>query len=132
MDGQTIKVDQAVAKRLAEQLTLALEELKNVKKEVEAFPREHSLTTYNLSNQFKSKLDQFEQLGPNDVDQALLEIAPYIDKGTPLFYDKEEQYKFEASLHYMIQDLEEITEFIVKMAENFTEKDKELARWLML
>ncbi len=132
MDGQTIKVDQAVAKRLAEQLTLALEELKSVKKEVESFPREHSLTTYNLSNQFKSKLDQFEQLGPNDVDQALLEIAPYIDKETPLFYDKEEQYKFEASLHYMIQDLEEITEFIVKMAENFTEKDKELARWLML
>ncbi|CAM5249224.1 hypothetical protein BSAF29S_04630 [Bacillus safensis subsp. safensis] len=132
MDGQTIKVDKAVAKRLADQLTLALEELKNVKKEVEAFPREHSLTIYNLSNQFKSKLDQFEQLGPNDVDQALLEIAPYIDKGTPLFYDKDEQYKFEASLHYMIQDLEEITQFIVKMAENITEKDKELARWLRL
>ncbi|WP_024427810.1 lipase [Bacillus safensis] len=132
MDGQTIKVDKAVAKRLADQLTLALEELKNVKKEVEAFPREHSLTIYNLSNQFKSKLDQFEQLGPNDVDQALLEIAPYIDKGTPLFYDKDEQYKFEASLHYMIQDLEEITQFIVKMAENLTEKDKELARWLRL
>ncbi|MED1748521.1 lipase [Bacillus zhangzhouensis] len=132
MDGQTIKVDKAVAKRLAEQLTLALEELRNIKKEVEAFPREHSLTTYNLSNQFKSKLDQFNQLGPNDVDQALLEIAPHADKGTPLFYDENEQYNFEASLHYMIQDLEEITEFIVKMADNLTEKDQELAKWLRL
>ncbi|MBY0189606.1 lipase [Bacillus safensis] len=132
MDGQTIKVDKAVAKRLADQLNLALEELKNVKKEVEAFPREHSLTIYNLSNQFKSKLDQFEQLGPNDVDQALLEIAPYTNKGTPFFYDEDEQYNFEASLHYMIQDLEDIAEFIVKMAENLTEKDEELARWLKL
>ncbi|MGF9727309.1 lipase [Bacillus safensis] len=132
MNGQTIKVDNSVAKRLAEQLALALEELRNIKKEVEAFPREHSLTTHNLSNQFKSKLDQFEQLGPNDVDQALLEIAPYTNKGTPLFYDEDEQYNFEASLHYMIQDLEDIAEFIVKMAENLTEKDEELARWLKL
>lgn len=132
MDGQTIKVDNAVAKRLAEQLALVLEELRNIKKEVEAFPREHSLTTYNLSNEFKSKLDQFEQLGPNDVDHALLEIAPYTNKGTPLFYDEDEQYNFEASLHYMIQDLEDIAEFIVKMAENLTEKDAELARWLKL
>ncbi|MFB8733374.1 hypothetical protein ACEQPO_03870 [Bacillus sp. SL00103] len=98
--------------------------MKNVKKEVEAFPREHSLTTYNLSNQFKSKLDQFEQLGPNDVDQALLEIAPYIDKGTPLFMIKRSNTNLKLHLHYMIQDLEEITEFIVKMAENFTEKIK--------
>lgn len=132
MNGQTIKVDNSVAKRLAEQLALALDELRNIKKEVEAFPREHSLTTHNLSNQFKSKLDQFEQLGPNDVDQALLEIAPYTNKGTPLFYDEDEQYNFEASLHYMIQDLEDIAEFIVKMAENLTEKDEELARWLKL
>ncbi|MFJ7163573.1 lipase [Bacillus safensis] len=132
MDGQTIKVDKAVAKRLAEQLALVLEELRNIKKEVEAFPREHSLTTYNLSNEFKSKLDQFEQLGPNDVDQALLEIAPYTNKGTPFFYDEDEHYNFEASLHYMIQDLEDIAEFIVKMAENLTEKDEELARWLRL
>ncbi|MGE6632135.1 lipase [Bacillus sp. NPDC077027] len=132
MDGQTIKVDPAVAKRLAEQLTSALEDLKSMKRELEEFPREHSLITYQLSSKFKTKLDQFDQLGPGDVDQAMLEIAPHSYKNTPLFYHEEEHYNFEASLHYMIQDLEEIAEFIVKMADNFKDKDQELARWLRL
>lgn len=48
------------------------------------------------------------------------------------FYDSEEQYQTEASLHYLIRDLEDISEFIVKMAEDLKDKDNELARWLRL
>ncbi|MEK3709892.1 hypothetical protein NST16_07615 [Bacillus sp. FSL K6-1005] len=77
------------------------------------------------------RLGEFKDLDPSDVDKAVLFHAPYVKDGAA-FYDSEEQYQTEASLHYLIRDLEDISEFIVKMAEDLKDKDNELASWLRL
>jgi len=77
------------------------------------------------------RLGEFKDLDPSDVEKAILFHAPFVKDGAA-FYDSEEQYQTEASLHYLIRDLEDISEFIVKMAEDLKDKDNELARWLRL
>lgn len=79
----------------------------------------------------RKEIREFKDLDPSDVDKAVLFHAPYVKDGAT-FYDSEEHYQTEASLHYLIRDLEDISEFIVKMAEDLKDKDDELASWLRL
>jgi hypothetical protein len=86
---------------------------------------------YDVKSICGKRLGEFKDLDPSDVDKAVLFHAPFVKDGAA-FYDSEEQYQTEASLHYLIRDLEDISEFIVKMAEDLKDKDNELARWLRL
>ncbi|MCY9091524.1 hypothetical protein [Bacillus mojavensis] len=86
---------------------------------------------YDVKSICGKRLGEFKDLDPSDVDKAVLFHAPYVKDGAA-FYDSEEQYQTEASLHYLIRDLEDISEFIVKMAEDLKDKDNELASWLRL
>ncbi|CAI6306394.1 hypothetical protein NRS6085_17430 [Bacillus subtilis] len=86
---------------------------------------------YDVKTICGKRLGEFKDLDPSDVDKAVLFHAPYVKDGAA-FYDSEEQYQTEASLHYLIRDLEDISEFIVKMAEDLKDKDNELASWLRL
>ncbi|YCI31959.1 hypothetical protein M1D69_13495 [Bacillus sp. PK3-037] len=86
---------------------------------------------YDVKSICGKRLGEFKDLDPSDVDKAVLFHAPYVKDGAA-FYDSEEQYQTEASLHYLIRDLEDISEFIVKLAEDLKDKDNELASWLRL
>ncbi|MCY8509696.1 hypothetical protein MOD07_09075 [Bacillus mojavensis] len=86
---------------------------------------------YDVKTICGKRLGEFKDLDPSDVDKAVLFHAPYVKDGAA-FYDSEEQYQTEASLHYLIRDLEDISEFIVKMAEDLKDKDNKLASWLRL
>ncbi|MCY7948676.1 lipase [Bacillus atrophaeus] len=132
MDGQTIKVDAEYAKRLAEKLNMVIEDLKEKKKHIERFPTDHSKMVYDLKNEYGSKIgaSPYENLDFNDLDKAVSLCATSTTDGTPLFYDTDKHYEIEASLHFLIRDLEEISEFIVKMGRDFKNKDNELAQWL--
>lgn len=131
MNGQTIKVDAKYAKELAKRLQAAIEDLKTKKQAIERFPHDHSKMVYDVKSICGKRLGEFKDLEPSDVDKAVLFHAPYVKDGAA-FYDSEEQYQTEASLHYLIRDLEDISEFIVKMAEDLKDKDNELASWLRL
>ncbi|XOT29060.1 lipase [Bacillus subtilis subsp. subtilis] len=131
MNGQTIKVDAKYAKELAKRLQAAIEDLKTKKQAIERFPHDHSKMVYDVKSICGKRLGEFKDLDPSDVDKAVLFHAPYVKDGAA-FYDSEEQYQTEASLHYLIRDLEDISEFIVKMAEDLKDKDNELASWLRL
>ncbi|MGM0948747.1 lipase [Bacillus vallismortis] len=131
MNGQTIKVDAKYAKELAKRLQAAIEDLKTKKQAIEQFPHDHSKMVYDVKSICGKRLGEFKDLDPSDVDKAVLFHAPYVKEGAA-FYDSEEHYQTEASLHYLIRDLEDISEFIVKMAEDLKDKDNELASWLRL
>lgn len=131
MNGQTIKVDAKYAKELAKRLQAAIEDLKTKKQAIERFPHDHSKMVYDVKSICGKRLGEFKDLDPSDVDKAVLFHAPYVKDGAT-FYDSEEHYQTEASLHYLIRDLEDISEFIVKMAEDLKDKDDELASWLRL
>ncbi|WP_353853816.1 lipase [Bacillus sp. Bos-x628] len=131
MNGQTIKVDEKYAKELAHRLQAAIEDLKTKKQVIERFPHDHNKMVYDVKSICGKRLGEFKDLDPSDVDKAVLYHAPYVKDGAA-FYDSEEQYQTEAALHYLIRDLEDISEFIVKMAEDLKDKDNELARWLRL
>ncbi|MFS0654354.1 lipase [Bacillus sp. 179-C3.3 HS] len=130
MNGQTIKVDAKYAKELAKRLQAAIEDLKTKKQAIERFPHDHSKMVYDVKSIYGKRLGEFEELGPSDLDQAVLYHAPTVENEKAAFYDLEEHYETEASLHYLIRDLEDISEFIVKMAEDLKNKDNELANWL--
>lgn len=131
MNGQTIKVDVKYAKELARRLQAAIEDLKTKKQAIEQFPHDHSKMIYDVKSICGKRLGEFKDLDPSDVEKAILFHAPFVNDGAA-FYDSEEQYQTEASLHYLIRDLEDISEFIVKMADDLKDKDNELARWLRL
>ncbi|MCY8308014.1 hypothetical protein MOC96_04535 [Bacillus vallismortis] len=132
MNGQTIKVDAKYAKELAKRLQAAIEDLKTKKQAIERFPHDHSKMVYDVKSVYGKRLGEFKDLAPSDVDHAVLFHAPSEKDGVAAFYDSEEQYQTEASLHYLIRDLEDISEFIVTMAEDLKDKDNELASWLRL
>ena len=131
MNGQTIKVDAKYAKELAHRLQAAIEDLKTKKQAIEQYPHDHSKMVYDVKSICGKRLGEFKDLDPSDVEKAILFHAPFVNDGAA-FYDSEEQSQTEASLHYLIRDLEDISEFIVKMAEDLKDKDNELARWLRL
>jgi hypothetical protein len=60
---------------------------------------------YDVKSICGKRLGEFKDLDPSDVDKAVLFHAPYVKDGEA-FYDSEEQYQTEASLHYLIRDLE--------------------------
>lgn len=134
MNGQTIKVDVTYAKQLAEKLQLAIDDLKTQKQKLEQFPYEHDSMVNDVKRSFQSKMgsNPYEDLTSDDVNQAILYHAPSSSGGSPVFYNTDEQLQTEAMLHYLIRDLEDICNFIVKMAQDMDAKDQELAKWLRL
>jgi hypothetical protein len=60
---------------------------------------------YDVKSICGKRLGEFKDLDPSDVDKAVLFHAPYVKDGAA-FYDSEEQYQTETSLHYLIRDLE--------------------------
>lgn len=130
MNGQTIKVDEKYAKELAKRLQAAIEDLKTKKQVIERFPHDHSKMIYDVKSTCGKRLEEFKDLAPGDVDDAVLFHARSVKDGVAVFYDLEEHYQTEATLHYLIRDLEDINEFMVKMANDLKEKDGELANWL--
>ncbi|MCY8944324.1 lipase [Bacillus atrophaeus] len=132
MNGEAIKVDAKYAKELAKRLQAAIVDLKTKKQAIEQFPHDHSKMVYDVKSICGKRLGELKDLDPSDVDKAVLYHAPFVKDGEAAFYDSEEHYQTEASLHYLIKDLEDISEFIVKMAEDLKDKDDELASWLRL
>ncbi len=134
LNGQTIKVDVTYAKQLAEKLQLAIDDLKTKKQKLEQFPHEHDSMVNDVKRSFQSKMGSspYENLTSDDVNQAILYHAPSSSGGSPVFYNTDEQLQTEAMLHYLIRDLEDICNFIVKMAQDMDAKDQELAKWLRL
>ncbi|AUJ60310.1 lipase [Bacillus velezensis] len=131
--GDAIKVTPKNAKKLAEKVQAMTEDLRTMKKEAQNAYQEHDEKIAELKTEFYGQVGHgfYDQLNSQDVTNTLEDKAQSYDKG-PIFYDTQAEQSFMDSLQAAITDLEEIGDFLNKIADDFEEKDQMLANWLRL
>src|SRR5699024_8355752 len=75
---------------------------------------------------------EYDKLQISDVKTIINQLAISVSKGNPKFYDIDAEEGLLESLHELKQDAHDIMENLNVMADDFENKDRELASWLSI
>lgn len=101
--------------------------------EIEEFADLHDEKIQSIQSYFEGQVGyEYDKLQISDVKTIINQLAISVSKGNPKFYDIDAEEGLLESLHELKQDAHDIMENLNVMADDFENKDRELASWLSI
>lgn len=101
--------------------------------EIEEFADLHDEKIQSIQSYFEGQVGyEYDKLQISDVKTIINQLAISVSKGNSKFYDIDAEEGLLESLHELKQDAHDIMENLNVMADDFENKDRELASWLSI